>query len=43
MEFLAEFFYGVWYWYTLIKSRTIEKIKTFGWNYIQKMCFFAFF
>jgi len=23
MELLGEFFYGVWYWYTLIKSRAI--------------------
>jgi len=27
MEFLGEFFYGVWYWYTLIKSRKIFKFK----------------
>jgi hypothetical protein len=23
MEFLGEFFYGVWYWYTSIKSKRI--------------------
>jgi len=40
MEFLGEFFYGAWYWYTLILK---IKLKTFGWNSIQKMCFFAFF
>ncbi len=39
---LGEFFYGVWYWYTLVKSKTIEKFKVFGWNSIQRMCFFAF-
>jgi hypothetical protein len=42
MEFLGEFFYGAWYWYTSIKSRKNLKFKTFGWNSIQKMCFFAF-
>jgi hypothetical protein len=43
MEFLGEFFNDIWYWYTSIKSRTIYKLNFFGWNSIQKMCFFAFF
>ncbi len=42
MEFLGNFFYGVWYWYTWIKSRTIKIFKVFGWNFIQKNVFFAF-
>jgi len=42
VEFLSEFFYGVWYWYTWIKSKTIWRFKVFGWNFIQKMCFFTF-
>jgi hypothetical protein len=40
MEFLGDFFYGVWYWYTWIKSRTNYRFKVFGWNFIQKMCVF---
>ncbi len=42
MEFFGEFFNGVWYWYTWIKSRKIWKLNFFGWNPIKKMCFFAF-
>jgi hypothetical protein len=42
MEFLGDFFYGVWY-YTSIKSIKIKKLKKFGWNFIQKMCFFCIF
>jgi hypothetical protein len=36
-------FYGVWYWYTLIKSRKIQNFKVFGWNSIHKLCFLHFF
>jgi hypothetical protein len=39
---LGWIFYGIWYWYTWIKSKTIWRFKIFGWNFIQKMCFFAF-
>ncbi len=42
VEFLGEIVFGVWYWYTSIKSRKILNFKVFGWNFIQKMCFFAF-
>jgi hypothetical protein len=43
MEFLGQIFNGLWYWYMSIKSRTISKLKIFGWNFIQKMwVFFAF-
>jgi hypothetical protein len=37
MEFLGDFFYGAWYWYTLIK-----KLKKIEWNSIFKMCFLHF-
>jgi hypothetical protein len=42
VELFGELFYGVWYSYTSIKSRTILKFKVFGWNFIKKMCFIAF-
>ncbi len=29
------FFYGVWNWYTSIKSRRVLKFKVLGWNFIQ--------
>jgi hypothetical protein len=35
VDYIGEFFYGVWYWYTTIKSKTILKFKSFGWNSIQ--------
>jgi hypothetical protein len=37
MEFLDEFFCGVWYWYTSIKFSTIYKLLLFGWNSIQNI------
>jgi hypothetical protein len=42
MELLDEILYGVWYWYTSIKSMKIFNLKIFGWNFSQEMCFFAF-
>ncbi len=39
---LGWIFYSVWYWYTSITSRIIKNFKVFGWNSIQKTCFFAF-
>jgi len=43
MEFLGECFYGVWYWYTWFKSKTIKRFKVFGWNFIKKSVFFFIF
>jgi hypothetical protein len=37
VEFLGEFFYGIWYWYAWIKSRTILDEIPF-----KKCVFFAF-
>jgi hypothetical protein len=42
VEFLGEFFYGVCYWYTSIKSRTVYKFKIFKLNFIQKYIFCIF-
>jgi hypothetical protein len=42
MEFLGEFFYGLWYWYTLIKSRKFLKLKFLD-EIPLKNVFFPFF
>jgi hypothetical protein len=42
MEFLGEFFYDVWYWYTSIKSRTILKFKILD-EILFKKCVFLYF
>jgi hypothetical protein len=40
---LGWIFYGVWYWYKLIKFKKIYFKKNLGLNSILKICFFAIF
>ncbi len=42
VEFFGEFFCGHYYWYTLIESMVIWKLKNFGLKFIKSMCFFHF-
>jgi hypothetical protein len=43
MEFLGEFFYGVWYWYKSIKYRKKIEIKNFWMKFHSKNVFFLIF